>query len=63
MQWFRIAIPCFVVTATAGPAHESSTRERKLAKGREKIARRLIKKGVQPAPEFGMTMEEFARLA
>ena len=36
--------------------------ERKLAKVREKLARRLIKKGVQPAPEVGMTMEGLARL-
>lgn len=36
---------------------------RKLAKVRQKIAQRLIKKGVQPARELGMTMEEFARLA
>lgn len=35
----------------------------KLAKDRAKIARRLIKKGVQPPPEFGMTMEGLARLA
>ena len=37
--------------------------ERKLAKDRDKIARRLIKKGIQPPPEFGMTMEGLARLA
>ena len=38
--------------------------ERKLAKDREKIARRLIKKkGIQPPPELGMTMEGLARLA
>jgi hypothetical protein len=37
--------------------------EKKLAKTRAKIARRLIKKGVQPPPEFGMTMEGLARLA
>jgi hypothetical protein len=37
--------------------------EKKLAKARAKIARRLIKKGVQPPPEFGMTMEGLARLA
>jgi uncharacterized RDD family membrane protein YckC len=37
--------------------------ERKLAKDREKLARRLLKKGVQPPQELGMTMEELARLA
>jgi uncharacterized RDD family membrane protein YckC len=37
--------------------------ERKLAKDRQKIARRLIKKGIQPAQQFGMTMEGLARLA
>ncbi len=35
----------------------------KLAKARGKIARRLIKKGVQPASVVGMTMEGFARIA
>jgi uncharacterized RDD family membrane protein YckC len=35
----------------------------KLAKAREKLAARLIKKGVQPAPEVGMTMEDLARIA
>lgn len=37
-------------------------RERKLAKARAKIAQRLIKKGVQPPRELGMTMEGLARL-
>jgi uncharacterized RDD family membrane protein YckC len=37
--------------------------EQKLARARGKIARRLIKKGVRPAPEFGMTMQQLARLA
>jgi uncharacterized RDD family membrane protein YckC len=37
--------------------------ERRLAKARAKIERRLITKGVQPAQEVGMTMEEFARIA
>jgi uncharacterized RDD family membrane protein YckC len=36
--------------------------ERKLAKVRYKLARRLIKKGVQPAPEVGLTMEGLARI-
>jgi uncharacterized RDD family membrane protein YckC len=35
----------------------------KLAKAREKIAQRLIRKGVQPPPKFGLTMEGLARLA
>jgi uncharacterized RDD family membrane protein YckC len=34
----------------------------RLAKVRAKIGRRLIKKGVQPAPEVGMTIEGFARI-
>jgi uncharacterized RDD family membrane protein YckC len=36
--------------------------DRKLAKARAKIARRLIKKGVEPPPELGMTMEGLARI-
>jgi uncharacterized RDD family membrane protein YckC len=36
--------------------------ERRLAKVRGKLARRLIKKGIQPAPEVGMTMEGLARI-
>jgi uncharacterized RDD family membrane protein YckC len=36
--------------------------ERKLAKVRAKIAKRLIKKGIQPPPELGMTMEGLARI-
>ena len=35
----------------------------KLEKDRAKLARRLIKKGVQPAPQVGMTMEDLARIA
>jgi uncharacterized RDD family membrane protein YckC len=38
-------------------------RESKLAKVRAKIANRLFKKGVQPPPALGMTMEDLARLA
>jgi uncharacterized RDD family membrane protein YckC len=37
--------------------------ERKLANVREKLARSLIKKGVQPAQELGMTMEKLAQIA
>lgn len=36
--------------------------ERALAKERNKVAQRLVKKGIQPPPEFGMTMEGFAQL-
>jgi uncharacterized RDD family membrane protein YckC len=36
--------------------------ERKLAKDRQKVAVRLFKKGVQPPPQFGMSMEALARL-
>ncbi len=35
----------------------------KLAKVRAGIVKRLLKKGYRPAPEVGMTMEEFARTA
>lgn len=37
--------------------------EHKLHKVRWKIARRLIRKGIKPAEEFGMTMERFAQIA
>lgn len=36
--------------------------EHKLEKVREKTARRLIRKGIKPAEEFGMTMEQFAQI-
>jgi uncharacterized RDD family membrane protein YckC len=36
--------------------------ERKLAKERAKTTRRLLRKGVQPSRNVGMTMEELARL-
>jgi|GEM_PF-2228597 len=34
----------------------------KLGKAREKIARRLLKKGYQPPREVGMTMDDYARI-
>src|SRR5262249_20839658 len=37
--------------------------ERKLAKDRFKLARRLVKKGIQPPQELEMTMERLAQLA
>lgn len=36
--------------------------EQRLAKVRAKIDRRLIKKGILPAPAVGMTMEDLARI-
>ena len=77
VRWLSQYIPFFNLYDAAVPYRDPLLRrvgdrwagtrvidtERKLAKTREKIARRLIKKGVQPAREFGMTMEEFARLA
>jgi uncharacterized RDD family membrane protein YckC len=36
--------------------------EGKLAKARQKVGRLLVKKGVQPVRELGMTMEGFARI-
>ena len=62
MHRFRIAIPCFAAIGDRWAGTRVIDTERKLAKGRQKIARRLIKKGVQPAPEFGMTMEGLARI-
>jgi uncharacterized RDD family membrane protein YckC len=77
VRWLSQSIPFFNLYDAAVPYRDPLLRrvgdrwagtrvidtERKLAKARQKIARRLIKKGVQPAPEFGMTMEELARLA
>ncbi len=37
--------------------------EARLAKARDKVAKRLQKKGITPATECGMTMEQFARLS
>ena len=77
VRWLSQYIPFFNLYDAAVPYRDPLLRrvgdrwagtrvidtERKLAKVREKIARCLIKKGVQPAPEVGMTMEELARLA
>jgi uncharacterized RDD family membrane protein YckC len=77
VRWLSQYIPFFNLYDAAVPYRDPLLRrvgdrwagtrvidtERKLAKARQKIARRLIKKGVQPGPEFGMTMEELARLA
>ena len=77
VRWLSQYIPVFNLYDASVPYRDpllrrigdrwASTRvidtERKLAKTREKTARRLIKKGIQPAPELGMTMADLARLA
>jgi uncharacterized RDD family membrane protein YckC len=77
VRWLSQFIPIFNLLDAIAPYRDPLLRrygdrwaktqvldtETKLAKVRAKIARRLIKKGVQPPPEFGMTMEGLARLA
>jgi uncharacterized RDD family membrane protein YckC len=77
VRWLSQWIPIFNLIDAVAPYYDPLLRrygdrwagtrvldtDRKLSSAREKIARRLIKKGVQPAPEFGMTMEDLARLA
>jgi uncharacterized RDD family membrane protein YckC len=77
VRWLSQFIPIFNVVDAVVPYSDplfrrfgdrwAGTRvidtERKLAKVRDKTVQRLIKKGVQPAPEFGLTMEGLARLA
>ncbi len=76
VRWLSQYIPFFNLYDAAVPYRDPLLRrvgdrwagtrvidtERKLAKARGKLARRLIKKGVQPARELGMTMEDLARL-
>src|SRR5262249_1181909 len=72
VRWLSQFIPIFNLADAVAPYYDplfrrygdrwAGTRvidtERKLAKARESIERRLIKKGVQPAPpKFGITME------
>jgi len=77
VRWLSVLIPFFNLVDVSVPYRDPLVRrfgdrwagtrvidtEKKLAKVRNKIARRLIKKGIQPAREFGMTMARFARLA
>jgi uncharacterized RDD family membrane protein YckC len=76
LRWLSVLIPFFNLVDVSIPYRDPLLRrfgdrwagtrvidtEQKLAKDREKTARRLIKKGVQPAREFGMSMARFARI-
>jgi hypothetical protein len=77
VRWLSQFIPIFNLVDAVAPYYDPLLRrygdrwagtrvidaKGKLAKARDKIARRLIKKGVQPPPKFGLTMEGLARLA
>jgi uncharacterized RDD family membrane protein YckC len=77
VRWLSQFIPIFNLVDAVAPYYDPLLRrygdrwagtrvidaKGKLAKVREKIARRLLKKGVQPPPKFGLTMEGLARLA
>jgi uncharacterized RDD family membrane protein YckC len=78
LRWLSILIPVFQLFDLSVPYRDplwrrygdrwAGTRvldsERKLAKTRDKVARRMItKKGIQPPQELPMTMEGLARLA
>ena len=77
VRWLSQLLPIFNLIDAAVPYSDPLLRrygdrwagtrvldtETKLAKDRRKISRRLIKKGIQPPQEFGMTMEGLARLA
>ncbi len=77
VRWLSMMIPFFNLVDASVPYRDPLLRrygdrwagtrvidtDKKLAKDRQKIARRLIKKGVQPPQQFGMTMEGLARLA
>ncbi len=78
VRWLSVMIPFFNLYDISVPYRDPLVRRfgdrwaktrvidtpGKLAKLRDKIARRMIKKkGIQPPPEFGMTMEELAQLA
>jgi uncharacterized RDD family membrane protein YckC len=76
VRWLSQFIPIFNLVDAVAPYYDPLLRrygdrwagtrvidtERKLAQARGQIAQRLIKKGVQPPGEFGMTMEGLARL-
>jgi uncharacterized RDD family membrane protein YckC len=77
VRWLSQFIPIFNLVDAVAPYYDPLLRrygdrwagtrvidaKGNLAKARDKIARRLIKKGVQPPPKFGLTMEGLARLA
>jgi uncharacterized RDD family membrane protein YckC len=77
VRWLSQFIPIFNLVDAIAPYYDPLLRrygdrwartrvldnERNLEKARQKIARRLLKKGVQPPPEVGMTMEGLARIA
>jgi uncharacterized RDD family membrane protein YckC len=76
VRWLSQFVPVFNLVDAVAPYRDPLLRrygdrwaktrvldtERSLAKLRQKIGRRLVKKGVQPAQEFGMTMEGLARI-
>jgi uncharacterized RDD family membrane protein YckC len=77
VRWLSQFIPIFNLADAIAPYYDPLLRrygdrwagtrvldtETKLAKDRQKIAKRLITKGVRPATELEMTMEKLARLA
>ncbi|MDR3617710.1 MAG: RDD family protein [Paludisphaera borealis] len=77
VRWLSQFIPFFNLYDAAVPYRDPLLRRigdrwaktrvldapRKLEKAREKVARLLFKKGVQPLREVGLTMEELARIA
>jgi uncharacterized RDD family membrane protein YckC len=77
VRWLSQFIPIFNIIDAVAPYYDPLLRrygdrwagtrvldsDRKLAKDRYKLARRLIKKGVQPPSQVGMTMEDLARIA
>jgi len=77
VRWVSQFIPIFNLVDAVAPYYDPLLRRYgdrwagtrvldtapKLAKDRDKIARRLLKKGVQRPPKFGMTMGGLARLA
>jgi uncharacterized RDD family membrane protein YckC len=76
VRWLSVLIPFFNLVDLSVPYRDPLIRrfgdrwagtrvidtQQALAKVRDKIGRRLIKKGVQPARESGMTMQTFARI-
>ncbi|APW59484.1 RDD family protein [Paludisphaera borealis] len=77
VRWLSQFIPFFNLYDAAVPYRDPLLRRigdrwaktrvldapRKLEEAREKVARLLLKKGVQPLREVGLTMEELARIA
>jgi uncharacterized RDD family membrane protein YckC len=76
LRWLSVLIPFFNLVDLSVPYRDPLMRrfgdrwagtrvidnDRSLAKARQKIEQRLVRKGVQPAREFGMTMEGLARI-